>query len=242
MSWRDRLRTLFRLTLLFAVLVAIALASAIATIRLTIRGHQATMPNLVGMPVEAAQRVARGLGVELKVEDKLFSTQYPASQIVSQMPPQGTRVKEGQHIHVLVSLGPPQITVPNLIGASIRAARITAVQRGLTVGDVAAVHWPGAEPDQVVVQDPPPLTSEVHSPAVNFLVSLGPPSPAFLCPSFIGQTITEARRTTEKARFRVGEVTGIPTDAISKGVILSQSPQPGSKIGPDVVFTFQMAE
>ncbi len=242
MGLRDRVRTLFRLFLLFTVLVAIALVSAITTIRLTIQGRQETMPNLMALKVDAAQRITSGLGLELKVEDKLYSTQVPANQIVSQIPPPGIRIKEGQHVHVIVSLGPPRVTVPNLVGTSVRAARITAVQRGLTVGEVAAVHWPGAQADQVVVQDPPSSTAEVHSPAVNFLVSLGEQPAAYLCPSFVGKSISETRRALEQAGFKVGPVTPIPTDATAKGTILGQSPAPGNKVLQNTVFSFEVAD
>src|SRR2546422_6883854 len=88
MAIRERIATVFRLFLLFTVLVAIGLISTITTIRLAIHGHQEIMPNLVGMRVELADRVLSARGLELKVEDKLFSTQYGANQIVSQMPPQ----------------------------------------------------------------------------------------------------------------------------------------------------------
>jgi len=242
MSVSDRLRGFFRLFLLFTVLVAVALISAITTIRLTIHGHEETMPNLVGIPLETAQRMASGLGFELTVEDKLYSAQYPANQIVSQMPPSGTRIKMGQRVHVLVSLGPPQVTVPNLVGSSVRVARIAAIQRGLTLGDVAIVHWPGTDADQVVAQDPPPAAAEVRSPALNLLISLGEVPPAYLCPSFIGQQINGVRRAIEKAGLKVGQVIPIPTDAPSKGVVLTQSPPPGSKIGSDTVFDFQVSQ
>src|SRR5437870_5114516 len=105
MSVGERILSLFRLFLLFTVLVAVALISAITTIRLTIHGHQETMPNLVGRPMDAAQRVASGLGLEIKVEGRLFDAKYPPDQIVSQVPPPDTRIKVGQHVHVLVSLG-----------------------------------------------------------------------------------------------------------------------------------------
>jgi serine/threonine-protein kinase len=200
------------------------------------------MPKLVGMPLESAQRLASGLGFELTVEDKLYNTQYPANQIVSQMPPAGTRIKMGQHAHVLVSLGPPEITVPNLVGSSLRVAKIEAIQRGLTLGDVAAIHWPGAEPDQVVAQDPPQASAQVRSPAVNLLVSLGDLQPAYLCPRFLGQHINDVRRTIEKAGMKIGNVTSIPTDSPSKGIVLTQTPAPGSKIGPDTVFDFQVSQ
>jgi serine/threonine-protein kinase len=241
MGVRNRLRSLFRLFLLFTVLVAVALLSAITTIRLTIHGRQESMPKLVGMSLESAQRITAGLGLELKVEDKIYSTQYAANQIAQQMPPAGTPLKMGQHVHVLVSLGQPRVTVPNLVGDSVRAARITAIQRGLTVGDVAILPWPG-DPDQVVAQDPSPATTEVRTPTVNLLISSGQEPPAYLCPRFIGQPIAEVRRILEKNGFKVGQVTPVATEGAPPGIILTQSPPSGSKIGSDSIFTFQVTQ
>ena len=242
MSLRGSIRTLFRLFLLSTVLVTVALVSAIMTIRLTIRGHQETMPNMVGLSFNYAQRMATGLGLEMKVEDKLFNTQYPPQAIVSQMPPPGPRIKIGQHVHVLVSLGPPQVVIPNFVGTSIRAARITAIQRNLTLGDVVGIHWPNTEPDQVVAQDPPPQSAELRSPAVDILVSEGEAPTAYLCPRLVGQPITEVRRNLEKAGFKVAGVTSITTVSGPRGVILTQSPAAGSKIGSDAVFSFQVSQ
>ena len=241
MSVREQLFTLFRLFALFTVMVAVALVSAITTIRLTIHGHQAETPNLVGVPFDTAERITNGLGLELKVEDKIFSDQYPADQIISQVPPHGSHVKVGQHIHVLVSLGPPRMRVPELVGDTVRTAQITAVQRGLTIGDIASVHWTSSVADQVMAQDPPPAKAEVQSPAVNILVSLGEPPPTFLCPNFIGHTLSDASRALEKSGFNIGHFTPIPTDVSPLGTILSQTPPPGSKIGHDAVFDFQVA-
>ncbi|MFB3921071.1 MAG: PASTA domain-containing protein [Terriglobia bacterium] len=242
MGLLQRVQTLFRFFLLFTVLVAVALISAVLTIRLTIHGRQETMPNLVGQALEAAQSTASGLDLELKVEDKLFNAKFPVNQIVSQQPLPGTPIKAGQLVHVIVGLGPPRVVVPNLVGSSLRAAQITAVQRGLTVGSVTALPLPGGEPDQVLAQDPPPASPDVHSPVVNFLVAANPPPPSYLCPNFVGQGITGARRELEKAGMKVGETIPVATDAAPKGTILTQSPAAGSKIGPDTVFTFQISE
>jgi beta-lactam-binding protein with PASTA domain len=237
----NRLRSLFRLFLLFTVLVAVALLSAIATIRLTIHGRQESMPKLVGISLETAQRITAGLGLELKIEDKIYSTDYPVNQIAQQMPPAGTPLKMGQHVHVLVSLGPPQVAVPNLVGDSVRAARITAIQRGLTVGEVAVLPWSG-DPDQVVAQDPPPASEEVRTPTVNLLISAGEQPPAYLCPRFIGQPIAEVGRVLAKNGFKLGQITPLTTNGGSPGIILTQSPPPGSKIGSDAVFSFQVTQ
>ncbi len=241
MSVGDRLRSLFRFFLLFTVLVAVGLLSAITTIRLTIHGRQENMPKLVGLSFETAQRITSGLDLEMKTEDKIYSTQYPANVIAQQMPPPGTPLKMGQHVHVLVSLGLPQVAVPNLVGDSVRAARITAMQRGLTIGDVAVLPWPG-DPDQVVAQDPPPATDEVRTPTVNLLVSAGPEPPVYLCPRFIGQPIAEVRRVLEKNGFKIGQIATVATNGGSRGIVLTQSPPWGSKIASDAIFTFQVTQ
>jgi serine/threonine-protein kinase len=242
MSLGERIGSLFRLFLLVTVLVTVTLVTAILTIRLTIRGHQETMPNMVGLSFDHAQRMATGLGLEMKVEDKLFNTQYPSQAIVSQMPPPGTRIKIGQHVHVLVSLGPPQVVIPNFLGTSIRAARITAIQRNLTLGDIVGIHWPQSEPDQVVAQDPPPESTEVRSPAVNILVSVGEEPEAFLCPKLVGLPIAEVRRSLAKAGYIVASVTNTTTVSGPRGIVLTQSPAAGSKIASDDWFTFQVSQ
>ena len=246
MGFASQIKTLFRMFLLFTVLVAAALVSAITTIRLTVHGHQETMPNLVGRSAESAQRMASGLGLDFIVEGKYFSPGHPADQVISQEPPPGTRIKVGQHVHVLVSLGSPRAPIPDLVGASSRAAEITVVERGLTIGDVVAVHWQSAPEGEaadrnvVVAQEPPP-SAEARSPAMNFLISLGPLTPAYECPNFVGKPLEEVRRVVQEAGFKVGEATTVPTTTAATGTILAQTPAPGSKIGQDATFVFQIA-
>jgi serine/threonine-protein kinase len=147
----------------------------------------------------------------------------------------------GQHVHVLVSLGPPQIVVPDLVGESMRAARISVVQRGLTVGDLMLVPWTG-DPDVIVAQDPPPAAAEVRTPTVNLLVSGGEQTPAYLCPRFIGHPISQVRQVLESNGFKVGEITPVPTPDGTPGAILTQMPASGSKIGADAIFSFQVVQ
>jgi eukaryotic-like serine/threonine-protein kinase len=237
----NRILTLFRLFLLFTVLLAVGLLSAITTIRFTIHGHQEIMPNLVGRSLDSAGRISSSLGLEIKTEGKVFNTQYPANSIVSQVPAAGTRVKMGQHVHVLVSLGQPQVKVPDIVGASARAAQITAIQDGLTVGDLAAIYWPDSRVDEVVAQEPSPSTAEVHSPALNVLVSLGPVPAVYKCPDFVGRPLNEARRLIQLHGFKLGSATPVPRPGIPLGKIVAQTPEAGSKISSEAIFTFQVA-
>ncbi len=238
----ERIRFLFRIFLLFTFLAAVATISAITTIKLTIQGNQETLPDWVGVNLDTATASAADMGLEVKVEDKLFSDKYPADEIISQEPQPGIKVKVGQHVHVLVSLGPPRIVVPDLLGSSARVAQILAVQKGLTVGDIAEVHWPGLETDQVVAQDPPPSTTEIRSPAINFLVSVGENTLAYVCPDFLGKKLDSVAPLVQRAGFSVNKVTPVTGTTAPPGTILSQTPVPGSRISAGDSFTFQVAQ
>jgi len=52
----------------------------------------------------------------------------------------------------------------------------------------------------------------------------------------------EVRRIVEKNGFKVGDVTTVATEGSAQGIVLTQSPPAGSKIGPDTIFTFQVTE
>lgn len=234
------------------MLVAVALISAITTIRLTIHSGQETMPNFVGRKLADVERSAGFLGLGVKVEDHMYSDKYPAQEIVSQVPAAGTSVKSGQDVHVLVSLGPPRVAVPDLTGSSTRAAEIAAVQRGLTLGDVVTIYWNRAAADQVVSQEPPPATTELRSPSLNLLVSGGEAPVAFVCPNFVGMPLAEARHAIANAGLKVGEVKTAPTAPTppgtppvivapsARGVIVAQLPPAGSKIIAGTTFEFQV--
>jgi len=244
MKVSGRVRTLLRLFFLAAVLMTVAVVSAITTIRLTIHGRQETLPSLVGMPLAQAQSLVRGLGLDLNVEDRLYSDKIAADSVASQMPAAGTSIKPMQHVHVLLSLGPPQVTVPDLIGRSLRAARITAVERGLTIGDVAALYWPQNQPNEVVAQDPPPATTDLQTPALNFLVSLGPTPVAYLCPNFQGKPAGVVRAELQQAGFQNITVNPVPSSGagMPRNTIVQQLPFPGSKVTPDTTFEFQVSQ
>ncbi|MGH9470965.1 MAG: PASTA domain-containing protein [Terriglobia bacterium] len=238
----ERIRFLFRLFLLFTFLAAVAVISAITTIKLTIQGNQETLPKLVGMSLAKAERIAGDMGLEVKVEDKLFSDNYASNDILSQEPPPETKVKAGQHVHVMVSLGPPRIVVPNLVGASIRVAQILAVEKGLTVGHVVEVHWPSNGAGRIVAQDPPAAATEIRSPAIDFLVSTGEEPLAYVCPKITGMKLQQAQSMLQAAGFSISKVNQVTGSGAPSGAILSQSPAPGSKISAGDAFTLAIAQ
>ncbi len=111
-------------------------------------------------------------------------------------------VKAGQDAHVVLSLGPQKVTIPLLLDESLRAAQVDLLRAGMQLGEASSIYLPGGEEDSVLQQDPAPGTTDVTSPHVDLLVSLGPRPPAFVMPELSGLQFSEAESKLNASGLR----------------------------------------
>jgi hypothetical protein len=155
MSLRERIEWVFRMGLLVFILASAAFLSAVTAMRFAIQGREVTMPNLVGKSSADALAILQGRGLQLKVVDRVYSD-LPANAVARQSPPEGERMKVAQNAHVVLSLGPQNVTTPSLVGESLRVARIQLLQIGLQLGEVTTFAAPAVQTDTILQQTPLP--------------------------------------------------------------------------------------
>lgn len=236
------LRKLVKYFFLSLVLLLVFLASALLAMRFAIQGREVRVPRLTGLTPLEAERVANSDGLVLSVESRFYSATVPEGRIVSQAPAQDSTVRRGWKIRVAESLGPQRAAVPNLIGQSQHAAGINVTRRGLEVGTVGAIHLPGAPPETVVAQNPPPDATEVTSPKVGLIFSAAENGQRYVMPSFVGRPLAEASTAVMKAGFTLGKVHNVDTggDAVTAGVIVRQSPLAGQRVMAGATISFEV--
>jgi beta-lactam-binding protein with PASTA domain len=226
------------------VLLLVFLSSALLAMRFAIQGREVQVPKLTGLTPAEAERVANSDGLVLSIESRFYSSAVPQGRIVSQSPAPETTVRRGWKVRVAESLGPQRAAVPNLIGQSQHAAGINISRRGLEIGSVGAIHLPGAQPETVVSQDPPPDATEVASPKVSLIFSAPDNAQRYVMPSFVGKPLAEATAALQKAGFTLGKVQRVAGDAGSSaasGTILHQSPAAGEKIAAGATISFDVS-
>src|SRR5262249_10343757 len=118
MTFRERIEWLLRVCMLAFILAAAGFLSAVMTMRFAIQGSEVVMPNLVGKSSSEAQALLRARRLQLRVVDRIYSD-LPADVITRQSPPAGEQMKVSQDAHVIVSLGPQNVTVPTLSGETL---------------------------------------------------------------------------------------------------------------------------
>src|ERR1700688_2244358 len=240
MSLRERIEWVFRMGLLVFILAAAAFLSAVTAMRFAIQGREVTMPNLVGKSSADAQAILQGRGLQLKVVDRVYSD-LPANAVARQSPPEGERMKVSQNAHVVLSLGPQNVTTPSLVGESLRVARIQLPQVGLQLGEVTTFAAPATMTDTILQQTPPPGT-KAASPRVDLLVAQGEVPAAYIMPWLVGMPLPDADRLLSSAGFKLSKTTFVPSPQWPKGTITEQVPEPGSKITSEAPIEMLVAQ
>lgn len=229
------------MALLAFILTSVAFLSALTAMRFAIQGREVSIPDVVGKPSGEAEGILQGRGLGMKIEDRLYNP-APVDTIVRQSPAAGSRVKIGQFDHVVVSLGPQKATIPRLTERSIRAARIELLRSGLQAGEISSLYLPGSDQDAVLEQDPAPGTSDVTSPHVDMLVSLGPRPVAFVMPDVTGLNLVDAGQRLSASGLHIGKINVSPEPGALHGTVLSQSPLHGSRVELGSPIDLQVAE
>jgi beta-lactam-binding protein with PASTA domain len=223
-------RRLIRYFLLGLALLLVCLASALLSMRFAIHGREVRVPHLQGLTSVDAERLASSQGLVLFVENRFYSPDVPEGHIVSQAPAPETKVRRGWRIRVAESLGPQRSGVPNVIGQSERVAEINISRRGLEIGNVATIRMPGAAPQTVVAQNPPPDAKNALSPKIALVVASNESSQTYVMPSFVERSAADATTAIQQAGFTLGKVELVQDATGASGTIVRQFPPAGQKI------------
>jgi eukaryotic-like serine/threonine-protein kinase len=240
------LRKLVQYFFLSLVLLLVFLSSALLAMRFAIQGREVSVPQLTGLTPAEAERIANSDGLVLSIESRFYNASVPEGRIVSQAPGANSTVRRGWKIRVAESLGPQRAAIPNLIGQSEHAAGINISRRNLEIGTMGSIHLPGAPPETVVAQSPPPEAAEVTSPKVGLIFSAADNGQQYVMPSFVGRSVAEASAALQNAGFTLGKVrtvNGDETNAVGTagtGAIVRQYPQAGQRVAAGATISFDV--
>ena len=181
-------------------------------------------PNVVNQPVAQAQQALTDAGLRVEVTEQP-SDDVPEGQVVSQAPQAGVPVAKNSIVRLVVSSGPEQPTVPNVINQSEGEARAAIQGLGLQVdvGDQSSNTIPAGN---VIDQDPAPGTQVEPGSVVRIIVSSGPESVPV--PGVVGLTRDEAVSVLEDAGLRPNVQTVTVADPTQDGLVIAQDPEQGS--------------
>ena len=144
------------------------------TLMLTVSAgdRDAEMPDCLYLPRATALSLLNDRGITYTVSQR-YDDVIPTGHVCDTSAPGGTTVPYGTTVTVYVSLGPPSVSVPNLLSLSESEAADALEACGFVLGEVSYVASE-AEAGTVLSQSLDPYTGATKYATIDLVVSLGP--------------------------------------------------------------------
>ena len=109
--------------------------------RFTKHNQEISVPDFANLSVAEAKALASETGMRVEVSDSVFVKRMEKGAVYRQNPRAGSKVKEGRRILLTINaVNSKKVTMPNLIGYSMRQAMAELQSRGLVLGKLIYVQ------------------------------------------------------------------------------------------------------
>ena len=128
--------------LLAFIIVVLLIAGAIVFLNVVTKHNQELIvPDFTNMSVEEASLAAAEAGMRVEVTDSVFVKRMQKGAVYRQNPVPGAKVKDGRRVVLTINaVNAKKLTMPNLIGYSMRQAKAELLSRGLVLGKLIYVQ------------------------------------------------------------------------------------------------------
>lgn len=203
----------FLKNILFALILAFVILGAILIwLRLyTHHGKSRPVPNLVTLNLEEVEELLEKNNLMYVVFDSAYTDMVPRGTVYRQNPPAGFRVKKHRKVFLTMNaVNPDSVSVPNIIGNSLRQARSQIENAGLHVGRL--MYYPDIAINNVLRarmqgQEIQPGTRIVKGSSVDLDLGKGLSNETTSIPFLIGITHEDARKKVLGASLNIGAIT-----------------------------------
>lgn len=200
-----------------------------------------TVPALADLPEADAAAQLESHGLDMVVDERRYDFEAAEGTVLEQKPPEGAELRRGGTVGVVVSAGPAEVTMPEVVGT----AEDEALQR-LESDDYRFVvnrdyeHSPTTDAGVVQAQAPTPGTELRQGDTVIINVSLGVEQ--VTVPDLSGMDRDEALEALEDADLQ-GELAFAYSDAVpNEGQVVTQSVDSGVEVDKHSTVTVTISQ
>jgi beta-lactam-binding protein with PASTA domain len=189
-----------------------------------------TIPNVIGSKKIDAFEILLTRGLKPIESETRKDEKYPFGTVTAQNPSPGTDVKVGRGVYLTISGGETQISMPLLVGRSIRDATFALERFRLQLGNVQYQTSPDV-PENVVISQSVDEGSYVSIGAtIDVVVSLGSSTDKVPVPDLIRKSLSEAETKILKVGLQVGVITQQTNQTLLPNTVIDQFPRAGELV------------
>ena len=200
------------------------------------------VPNVVGMPLEEAERKCKELGITIEVARREEHIKYEANYIYEQKTAEGVKIKEGTtlNLKVYVSTGLKEIEIPDIKDLTKEEAIEKLVEAGFLEKNIyfEEEHDLKVKKGNVIKTDPEAGEGRNYKAKITIYVSLGVGKTTM--PDLFGETEEQAKKLLEEAVL-VGKPILEETDEYPAGTVFKQDIEADEEIDQGTTVKYYIA-
>jgi beta-lactam-binding protein with PASTA domain len=194
--------------------------------------EQSRVPNVTGMPLAEAEKTLVANKLNARVIRENTADPGKNQVVLKQLAAPGTSMAPGSTVPIVVGVhtAPAQVNVPYVTGKPLAEAQKILTDNKL---NAQVTHQPVAEPQRnsvVIGQKAAAGTPLAPGSMVPVIVGQYTPPAMTPVPSLMGMKADAARQNLEKQGWQVNVQEKPVTDAQQSGVVVQQSPPPGTQV------------
>jgi serine/threonine-protein kinase len=197
-------------------------------------------PKVDGLTLEEAIQKIEEQGLVHEVEDTEFNATVKEGLIIRQTPAAGTAIKKGQTVYVVVSAGPREVEVPDVIGLF----EVEGIQKlendNFIIKEITRQFNEEHEKDVIYDQNPRPGLLLKEGTEIILYVSKG--KDTVIMENYVGQTLESARAAIVAAGLQVGEIKEQASSEFDRGIVLGQDPKANLEVARNSVVTLTISQ
>lgn len=162
------------------------------------------------------------------VSDTMYTNKVAEGIVVDQYPKPNMKVKTGRTVRLKISTSEKLVFIPNLIGQSLRSAKLVLQQAGLLIDTVYSEYNPEYPKGTIAWQYPKANNTMKKGFGIQVTVSKGLPPDFYQVPNVIGLSLNQAKEYLAKARLKVGKISYHEDQDLVPYTVLDQSISEGT--------------
>lgn len=219
---KNYLNIALTVALAFAVTAMIFMGFAYSSFKSYFDTPLVEVPDFTGYTEEEAVDLIDRLGLVPDTTQRILHEDFPRGYVVDQSHPEGTLLKSGYTLSLIISQGASTYPVPNLSNMTLTRAQVLVSESGHFELEV---QYEASElPKDMVIRQSPRSGLMVESgEKITIVVSEGVQEVSYIVPSLLNQTIRQAESTLSQLGMGLGSISYELSDEVEKGNIIDQT-------------------
>ena len=190
-----------------------------------------TIPSYEGLTIDESQSLAEQNKIQITVVDTVYSNDLSPNLIIEQFPKAGKKVKKGRIVKVKITQWNEKISIPDLVGKTLRSAQIELDQLGVEVDSVYYAFNANFDKGLVSWQYPTPKDSLRKGFGIRLEVSQGSnPIDLVPVPDLQGLFLSEAVEKISESKLITGKIKFIKNERFLPKTVFNQNPPSNTKV------------